>query len=167
MVIGVEFLQMAINSSENTSQKPEYYGDIQPWAKVMKAVVSGISIIVFLITLFSDEHDVRGFFSSMLLSSSPVLVDLLVVFDSIVDLKRTKLNPVFIGALASSIICFSSSIIFLILDGKNITVINDFMDGSNWGWAIAFFLPIIFSFVINAVRPVKFIDSSIITEPRQ
>ena len=167
MAIGVKFLQMVTNNSENISQKPEYYGDIQPWAKVMKAVVSGISIIVFLATLFSNEHDVRGFFSSMLLSSSPVFVDLLVVFDSLITLKRAKLNPVFICALASSIICFASAIVFLILDGKNITVIDSFMNGSNWGWGIAFFLPIIFSFVINAVRPVKFIDSSIKTEPRQ
>lgn len=157
---------MATNNTENISIQPKYYGDIQPWAKVMKAVVSGISIIVFIATLFSEEHDVRAFFSSMLLSSSPVFVDLLVVFDSLVTFRRVKLNPVFLCALFSSIICFSASIIFLILDEKNIPVINDFMNGSNWGWASAFFLPIVFSFVINVVRPVKDENSSIKMEAR-
>lgn len=157
---------MTTNNTETISTKPEYYGDIQPWAKVMKAVVSGISLIVFLITLFSEEHDVRAFFSSMLLSSSPVFVDLLVVFDSLVAFRRVKLNPVLVWALVSSIICFAASIIFLILDGKNIPVINNFMDGNNWSWAIAFFIPIIFSFLINVVRPIKFVDVSIKTEAR-
>lgn len=157
---------MITNSTETISTKPEYYGDIQPWAKVMKAVVSGISLFVFLITLFSEEHDVRAFFSSMLLSSSPVFVDLLVIFDTVVSLRRVKLNPVLVGAFASSIICFAASIIFLILDGKNIPVINEFMDGSKWGWACTFFIPIIYSFLINVIRPMKFVDASIKTEPR-
>lgn len=139
-------------------QKPMYYGEIQSWAKFIKAIFSGMSIIIFLLALFSTKHDVRSFLRSLFLSSSPIFIDLLVIYSSIKDNKNNtdiynKKSQLLYGII-SSIICFVIPLVILLSYGNNIVIIDDFVDkGVAWWLCLLFFPFIIYAFYINVFRP--------------
>lgn len=134
---------------------PIYFGEVQPWAKIMKFFFSGVSIVVFSLILFSADHNVRSFLRSLFLSSSTIAIDLLVIYYSIKpkeEYSQTQINLV-LYATISSVFCLSVSLIILLLVGNNIGVIDRFVNGSHWMLCLGFFPFIIFSFVINVLRP--------------
>ncbi len=144
-----------MSSRKRRNDKPLYFGEIQPWARFMKGIFSIISISVFLLALFGENHDVRGFFRSLLLASSPVLIDLLVVYCSIYDDKNFEVkmqNKIKYGLIAAAI-CFSVSMISFLITGHNITVIENYLNGAYWQLNVIFFPLILYAFYIDTFRP--------------
>lgn len=147
---------------------PDYYGEIQPWAKVMKGLFSLISMVVFMFALLGSKHDVRAFYTSLLLSSSTVFVDLLVIYFSIKDKEEISLKSIkkILNACRISGLCFAGSISILLLSGKDITLIDSYLSGTNWGITLIIFPFIVYAFLINIYRPISHDRHRIKREPR-
>lgn len=153
----------------NASNGPTYYGEIPWFAGALKTLISVISILVFLITLFSEEHDVRGFYNELVIFISPIGINLLSIYTSIKNNKNitTCTSKLFIVAISCASICFVVSMVILLLSGQNITPLDNYLKGSYWGITIVLFPFVIIPFLIDLIRPVSLEKSGIKTEHRE
>lgn len=155
-------------SKKRNNKSPKYYGEVQPWAKIVKGLLSFVSLAVFMTALLGGNHDVRGFYSSLFLSSSPVFIDLVVVYISIREdtniLKRTKW--IFLSAFIASAFCFAFSLYILISGGNDIALLDAYLSGKCWESTYLLFPIIIYPFCINVIRPIETTQSQVKSEDR-
>lgn len=140
-----------------------YYLELKTWFKVLKGIFSAISLLIFTMTLFGTKHDVRGFYCSLLLTSSPVFIDLLVIYEIIreKDLLVKKISQKYVVAAYFSFACFVISVSILILGGNNdMSWIVDYLNGSFWWITIILFPVIVYPFYINTIRPIKLVNNA-------
>lgn len=138
--------------------------------RIVKAVFSLASIVLFFIALFGESHDVDGYLRSMFFASFPVAVDITTTYEKIrsqsaIIAKRKKL---YFAALLSAFTCsFLSFTLLLSATIDSVQFFKSFVyEGHLWGLALILFPFLIYPFIINVIQPSVVIELDIRQEER-
>ena len=136
--------------------------------KILKAIFSTVALVIFLLALLGDDHDVRGFYSSLLIQSSTQIMNLLETHKKIkkdvnIEIKSKKRIKVALFFASGSFILA----VALLCVGHTISVVNSYLSGDLWWITFLFFPFIIYAFIIDICQPINTIFDDIRTEPRQ